>query len=747
MVIGAFSLLLLILPPRHSIGPVLSVVGLLFLALAAAAFLPAPWFGVPDWRVALTKDLGIQLPGTVSPQPWLTLDSFFVLIAGLAWIYYVTIFDAPLREIRVSARLFSAGMILVAALSIFLYLKHMALPSWHNARGFGPFPNRNQTGDLFGISAVLVLGCMQDDFRRGHKRWMLWIPGLGVLSAALVLAYSRAGILILVVGFAAWLIRFAFRKWSGAGLAIAAAPLLLLFAGLLLFGGETIERFHLRLGSEGSVTSDYRWLIFRDTWAMIKNTPWCGVGLGNFENVFALFRHASRGVTRSLHPESDWLWLWAEMGWPALLLILVAAVIFVRRAFPLKEGTNQRLRYTALVGALLFALHGFVDVSAHRFASFMAGTFLLGIAQARPVTRKPSRWSPILFRFIGLILALVSAAWFLGWRSQWPLPGRVGVENARQSIPIANRGHRFNESIAMADQALKWAPLDWQLYFLRAVSRIGKRELIADAVADFRRARFLEPSAYQVPYEEGRAWLGWQPALAITAWREALQREGAREVNIYPRMLTDATNYDAKVHEALRDFARHRPALTINYLEDANPTEFAATMRTVLADDPTLEEFTPAQKARLFQLWSRHDPLDELLHQIELHPDWLQYAWPGVARHRAELGEFGQAWQLVRQYAAPPALPELTGDQSIEDLEQEHIANPEDIAIGYALYQAQMKAAKIEAALDTARHFTARPEAPDYFRYLEAQAWAAEGNWERAWRCWQDYQSRRSERR
>jgi O-antigen ligase len=747
VVIGAFSLFLLILPPRYSIGPLPGILALLFLALAAAAFLPAHWFGLPDWRVALTKDLAIQVPDTVSPQPWLTLDSFFVLIAGLAWIYYVAIFDAPLREIRISARLFSGGMILLAALSIYLYLKHQALPSWHNARGFGPFPNRNQTGDLFGISAILVLGCMQDDFRRGHKRWILWLLGFGVLTAALILAFSRAGILILVVGFAAWLIRFAFRKWSGAGLAIAAAPLLLLFAGLLLFGGETIERFHLRLGSEGSVTSDYRWLIFRDAWTMIRNSPWCGLGLGNFESVFALFRHASRGVTRSLHPESDWLWLWAEMGWPALLLILVAAVVFVRRAFPLKEGTNQRIRYAALVGALLFALHGFVDVSGHRFASFMAGTFLLGISQHRPVTCNRSRWIPILFRVVGLILAVVSVAWFAGWRSAALLSGRVGVESARQSIQIANRGHRFSDSIAMADQALVWAPLDWQLYFLRALSRIGHREPVAAALADFRRARFLEPNAYQVPYEEGRAWLGWQPALAITAWREALQREGAKEANIFPRMLTDAKNYDAKVHAALREFARHRPALTINYLEDANPAEFAATLRTVLADDPALEDFTPEQKARLFQLWSKHDPLDELLRQVDAHPDWLQYAWPGVARHRAELGEFAQAWQLVRQYAPPPALPELTGDRSIDDLERAHHANPDDIAVGYALYHAQMKAGKTDDALETARHFTARPDAPNYFHYLEAQAWAEQGNWERAWGCWQDYESGRNERR
>ena len=84
---------------------------------------------------------------------------------------------------------------------------------------------------------------MQDDFRRGHKRWILWLLGFGMLVAALIYDFSRAGILILIIGSAAWLARLAFRKWSGGGIAIAVSLLLLLLATLLVFGGETIAAF------------------------------------------------------------------------------------------------------------------------------------------------------------------------------------------------------------------------------------------------------------------------------------------------------------------------------------------------------------------------------------------------------------------------------------------------------------------------------------------------------------------------
>jgi hypothetical protein len=86
-----------------------------------------------------------------------------------------------------------------------------------------------------------------------------------------------------------------------------------------------------------------------------------------------------------LHPESDWLWLAAEIGWPGVILILVGGVLVVKRVFPLDEGSNQRFRIAALIGAVLFALHGIIDVAGHRVGSALAGVFLLGLAIRRPL--------------------------------------------------------------------------------------------------------------------------------------------------------------------------------------------------------------------------------------------------------------------------------------------------------------------------------------------------------------------------
>ena len=118
--------------------------------------------------------------------------------------------------------------------------------------------------------------------------------------------------------------------------------------------------------------------------------------------------------------------------------------------------------------------------------------------------------------------------WFFTWRTDALLPGYLGVENAKEAVAFAERGHRFGEAIAFADRGLEWAPLDYQLYFMRGRARIEARRPQSEAVADFRRSRFLEPSAYEVPFEEGKAWLGTEPTLVLTAWREALRRRTDR---------------------------------------------------------------------------------------------------------------------------------------------------------------------------------------------------------------------------
>ncbi len=468
VVVALLGVMLLIQPPKVSWGLTLNLILLALLASVATAFLPANWFLQPAWRTALTQDFGVNLPSTLSPQPWISLGCFLSFLAGLSWLYYVSTLDLELREVRTQLRTFAFGVACLTALCVALYFGHTALSFWHNERGFGPFPNRNQTANLFGVTAVVILACGQEDIRKGRKRWVLWLVALAVIVVGIVLDFSRAGVLLLVAGSGLWLAAFALRKGSAARIALGVSLLLVLLTAILLFGGQTFERFNLRAGDTG-VATDLRWGLFRDVFHLISASPWCGIGLGNFDAVFAVFRDASLTNARAIHPESDWFWFWAEAGWPAVVLTLTGIVLIVWRIFPLREGTNQRFRVAALIAALLFALHGLVDVSGHRVGTAFAALFLFGLAVRRPAELRRSVAVAIVFRAVGLVFLIAGSAWLFATRYEKPLAGAVGVENEMRLATAAHQGRNFAETIEHTTRALGCdAFLSWQLSLRRA---------------------------------------------------------------------------------------------------------------------------------------------------------------------------------------------------------------------------------------------------------------------------------------
>src|SRR5205085_9273210 len=205
IIVAFFGVFLIFQPPRRSLGWKINATFLAFALCGLVSFLPHTGFFTPDWRTALTNDFGIALPTTVTPQPWLTAGCFASLVAGLCWLYRVSAQQLELRVARFQLRLFAFGVVFIAGLSILFYLTHNPPIWWQNDRGFGPFPSRNQTADLFGITSVLILACGQDDVRHRRKRWMLWTLALVLVIAAIILNFSRAGVLILVAASAIWI--------------------------------------------------------------------------------------------------------------------------------------------------------------------------------------------------------------------------------------------------------------------------------------------------------------------------------------------------------------------------------------------------------------------------------------------------------------------------------------------------------------------------------------------------------------
>lgn len=750
IIVAFFGLFLIFQPPRRSLGWTTNAIFLAFALCALLSFLPQTWFFNPEWRIALTNDFGIALPRSVTPQPWMTAGCFASLLAGLCWLYRVAAQELELRVARFQLRLFAAGIVAIAVLCILFRFTQQSFPFWKNELNFGPFPNRDQTADLFGVTSVLILACAQDDIRYGRKRWMLWAIAFIVVVAAIWLNVSRAGVVILLGGSAIWIAIVAFRLDAPARaraacrISLAVSFLLMLVGGLLIAGGQTLARFHLQKIAGRDFASNFRWLIFRDTWHLIRSSPWVGLGLGNFESIFAIFRDPFYGDTRLLHPESDWLWILSEMGWLVVPVILVAVALLIRRVAPLQVGTNQRFRLAALIGAILFALHGLVDVSGHRVATAYCAMFLLGLSLHRPTQlqfSKPIQWT---FRILGIAFLAIGLSWTVARRSMAMLPGSVGADNAKQLADVASRGLNFALAINLTTRALNWTPLDWELYFLRGTAELAQGESTQQALDDFRRARFLEPNSEAVPLQEGLIWLPSRPDLAENAWREALRRAGTRRQDVFRTIILSAKLQDPKALAIIRRLAFSERDLALVYFAQLNAEEFRPAFSKFFNADPDLTAMTAEEKRELFQLWDSRGDINALVAAVSKHPEWLQFTWRSIAKYRSSTGDFRGACELMEKFDSKVAFPAEETAQSIEQLRERVYHTTNNFSAAYSLYRQQMNRGLIDDALATIRHFTEFRSPPAYFYFLEAQAWAAKKDWERSWNAWQAFEKAKS---
>jgi hypothetical protein len=200
-------------------------------------------------------------------------------------------------------------------------------------------------------------------------------------------------------------------------------------------------------------------------------------------------------------------------------------------------------------------------------------------------------------------------------------------------------------------------------------------------------------------------------------------------------MLSKASLRSTEVSRILAELGVSRHDLALPYLARISGVDFNRALGKVLENDPDLSSFSEMEKLALFAYWSERGDAAELSRATTQHPDWLPYAWFGVAKYKATNNDFRAAYELTQRYGEPVALPRIASGASLQQLESRFRSAPDNYGIGYELYRAQMQSGRVDDALNTVRHFSERGNSPAYFRYLEAQCWAEKQNWERAWKA------------
>ena len=680
-------------PPLHSPGRAFEAVAAGLLLCAAAAFLPASWVGIPAWRAAASNDFGIAPGPWVTPQPWRTAESIVLLAGGLAWLCQLC--AAPVDRAAV-LRLLCGGVSLLAATSLFLCRRKIAWPGGDS--GFGPFPNKNQTGDLLAMGAILAMGCVHDDFSHRRKTWVLWACAAAVILAALVPANSRAAIALFFLGAGAWMLCVRAVRRPGFPLAAGAAILLILLAAFFLEGGILVKRF-LPVDQGGEdLSADLRWSIQKDALRLAATSPWVGIGLGNFESEFWLFHRAVKGDVDVLHPESDWLWLAIEMGWPAAILALCGVGILAMRVFPLGADSGWQMRTAGAVCAAMFALHGALDVSGHRMGSAFPALLVLAMALNPPREPRAGAFRKWTFRAAALFFCVVGLAWLAsGWTN--------GLAETPALSP-------------------------WKMYYEKGVETAFSKGDFRSAIADFSRANYLNPVTPELPLDEGLVWLHIRPALALPAWQEALRRAGDSRAQMYARILAAAEEKPG-ASAGLREIANGSVDLSLVFLAYAGREEFSGVLADLLRRDPA--SFSAKQKQALFAICARRGDLRDLAARAESNPDWMKAGWIFVAEHYASTGNYERAFSVARPFIPSPAPPKEDSSETADELARDVYINPGDFRKGFSLCQREMQSGDSDSALRTAQRLTASDECPATLHLLEADLNARLGNWREAW--------------
>jgi len=733
-------------PPRHSLGRWWNWIFGGLVVMGLLGYLPWELGEMPGWRRALAGQFGVRLPGTITAQPWLTCEACCFYLAGLGWAYYLLAQTWTVQDRHRAVRFYGVVVTGLAVTSLAAYILRFKVPFWplvgNSPINFGFFPNRNQTANVLALGAVMMVAVTYDSVERQRKRGLLWLGLVLVTVYALVIDYSRAGVVLFFGGVAGWLactIPDARSKRTGA---LCLTGVLLALAAFLLYGGDTLRRFQPEPGDNARQWTDFRFSIQEDAVGFANQSPLLGNGLGNFEYLFPIYREKSAAQNRALHPESDWLWTAAEMGWPAAALFLIGLGYWGPQCFPFVRKTDRRIRSAAAVCVVAFALHGVADVSGHRAGSMWPALFFASIALHPDRRLSEAGWVRPLFRWAGVMMTVV-AVWWLGsyrWsRLDGIAPTSRTLVRLRDQSDDALAVRNYKGMIATTTEALRIAPLDWRLYFQRGVANGVSHTSIVNAKHDFALARYLVPQWAESCFLEGELWLALdKPAEGLEVWKEGLRRAGEDSPRLYGRMLGDRP-LNANVLPGLEDMARDNREYWLVFLQFASPLECDLQIGDMLAQDPPLLTLTPAQRKDLFEVWYGRGNRDLLISNLLAYPAWLPQGWYWVAEDYIGRGEYREAYELSERYTPVPPMPNVTYSAPLNELERNFFYHSDDVQYGIDLYFAQRKLGKTKDALDTLQQLAKAPGRPDYVLYLEAELYAEEGRWEEAWKARLEY--------
>ena len=703
----------LLLPPAivplSRWGNRLAIVLLALLAFKELA--PAEWFGATAWRTLLTRDFALTLPPTHHPEPARALDAWLAGAVGAVWFLWVRRLAAERAHRAFLAWSLFAAAALVAAVSFAtrgwdakaIYGLRFT-PGW---RGFGPFPNRNHTGDLLAMGAVLGCGCVT--WAGTRKKWPLVIGGgllLGLVLVALLTTESRGGLVALGFGLLVFFTLVQLRIRNRKTLVVAFGAALVLGAFGLAFGGPVLARFHSEQG--GAVSNALRLRIWQDVFTMWKDAPLLGHGVDSFAQIFPFYQTIELENGVILHPESSWRQWLVELGLIPVALGAIALALFL--ADHLRESFRGRsffFRAAGFAAAAALLAHAVIDVPAHRWGT--AGFALAALALACPMRLDGRRFfAPRKTALVPLAAAVFWTLPFLCEGPAWsPLTlARVlarddlsrdvtlaQLENMARFFPLNSD---LNQSLGMRELAVlgRSAPSAWQRHF-------G----IASA---------LLPGSWALPAAQARAVLPVSPKLALGYWRQAVERGSFHRDEVF-RMAVRETAASPIAAAFWGHYVEAHPRLLLAYAQMV-PDEQARYYRALWWKDRALRaDLDPGEVTAFYQDAPRWSTRAQFGEWMRGHAGWRARDHREWARLLHAWSDEEPAWELLAAFTPEQDFPALPAALPREPLETKWRNAPANLVNAQRLAAVRARDGETAPSEEIVLAVAARGDAPWWF--------------------------------
>ncbi len=712
-----------------------------FILLSLLSVIVPDFLPDPQWKQVAVETYGIAVPSTISLQPMVTLQVLPLLLLGCAWLCLLLDLRVD-HELRKSGlQWISMGICLLGLVILIVNAAGVTTLFADDAGTTSFFPNRNHTANLMAIGGILC-GTLTAEYFRARRDWVyLGLVATLIIFAALFNLLSRGGIFLFFIGIVLWILLKAKSSGRTSFLKVGLPVVFLLFSGFLFFGKETRDRLFGEFSGLMDGESEFRILLFRDVWAMLKDHGVYGVGMGNFEPVFAQYRDHSLTGAVAAHPDSDWLWVLSEFGVFGLFagIVLLVGVYQILWLGDLRQANPYRM--ILFIGVTLFLIHSAVDVPTHNMSTLFFVCLLLGLAHRHGRGRQArldSFWVRRGFQGLGACLFLTGLWWGSGLVFKWPTHERIYADAMVAQIPLAPAERDAEQMEALTSARIAAFPLSWEAYFFRATNRLDFRENLQGAVEDFRAVRFLVPNSPQVAYFEGLSWLPISPVRALAAWREAIIRPNdaifdfRSELNLQFRE-------NPELQPAMIQLSEADTRLRYLFLQQARGPYLDLAMERDLMSYPDLSLYTEAERRTLLRRWAEIGQSKRLEQLLKEQPDIILDSWELSALNFARRGDLESAIRTIRKELVQPAIPGLDLDTNVIRLERKYRANPGDLLQGSTLLKRQIEERRWPQALQTAQSMSRYPEAPSYTYFWMGEIYYMQDDLARSWAAFRRY--------